>query len=51
MSGYTVVFLTLCVSMEFPVSLNLIDTVKSGWSIVYFEGSHVIISPKLYFFL
>ena len=35
--------LTLCVSMEFPIYF---DTVKSGWSIVYIEGSHIIISKK-----
>ena len=36
--------LTLCVPMEFPIKFN---TVKSGWSIVYIEGSQMII----YFFL
>ena len=24
------------------------DRVKSGWSIVYIEGSHVMISPKCF---
>ena len=33
--------------MEFSIKF---DTVKSGWSIVYTEGSQVIISPKTYFF-
>ena len=32
--------LTLCVPMEFPIKF---DKVKSGWSIVYIEGSQVII--------
>ena len=29
--------------MEFPIKF---DTVKSGWSIVYIEGSQIIISKK-----
>ena len=30
----------------------MLRTIKTGWSIVYIEGSKVIISPKiLYFFL
>ena len=28
-----------------------VDMAKSGWSIVYMEGSKVIISPKYYLFL
>ena len=45
-----VISLTLCVSMEFPIKL---DTVKSGWSIVYAEGSKNIIflSLKINFIL
>ena len=31
--------LTICVSMEFSIKF---DTVKSGWSILYIEGSHVL---------
>ena len=31
--------LTLCVPIEFSIKF---DTVKSGWSIVYIEGSHVL---------
>ena len=27
------------------------DTAKSGWSFVHIEGSRVIISEKIYFFL
>ena len=38
---------TTCVPMEFPIEF---DTVKSGWSIVYIEGSQVIISPKKYMY-
>ena len=34
--------LALFVHMEFPIKF---DTVKSGWPIVYIEGSQVIISP------
>ena len=34
--------------MEFPIKF---DTVKSGWSIVYIEGSQVIISKKYTLFL
>ena len=30
--------------MEFPIKF---DTVKSGWFIVYIEGSHVIISKQV----
>ena len=33
--------------MEFSINLH---TIKSGWSIVYIEGSQVIIS-KIFFFL
>ena len=33
--------------MEFPLQF---DTVKSGWSIVYIEGSQVIISKNILFF-
>ena len=42
--------LTLLGLMEYSVKL---DTVKSGWSIIYIEGSQVIISErkKMYFFL
>ena len=32
--------------MEFSIKF---DTVKSGWSIVYFEGSQVIISKHIVF--
>ena len=32
--------------MEFPVKF---DTVKLGWSIVYIEGSQVIISKNILF--
>ena len=35
------VSLTLLRPMEFPIKF---DTIKSGWSIVYIEGSQVIIS-------
>ena len=35
--------LTLCIPMGFPIKF---DTAKSGWSIVYIEGSQVIISKK-----
>ena len=38
-----VTLLTHFVPMEFPIKF---DTVKSGWSIVYIEGSQVIISEK-----
>ena len=31
--------------MEFPIKF---DSVKSGWSIIYIEGSQVIISKKYY---
>ena len=31
--------------MELPI---MFDTVKSGWSIVYIERSHVTISKTLY---
>ena len=31
--------------MEFSIKF---DTVKSGWSIVYIEGSQVIVSKKYY---
>ena len=31
--------------MEFPIKF---DTVKSGWSIVYFKGSQVIISKNIF---
>ena len=34
--------LILLAPMEFPIK---IDTVKSGWSIVYIVGSQVIIPP------
>ena len=34
--------------MEFSIKLH---TIKSGWYIVYIEGSQVIISKILYFFL
>ena len=33
------VCLTLCIAMEFPIKF---DTVKSGWPIIYIEGSQVI---------
>ena len=33
----------VCVPIEFPIKF---DTVKSGWSIVYIEGSQVISSQK-----
>ena len=36
-------FQTLFRPMEFSIKLH---TVKSGWSIVYIEGSHVIISKN-----
>ena len=39
-------YLTLCVSVEFPI---MFDTVKPGWSIVYIEGSQVIIPKKIIF--
>ena len=32
--------------MEFPIKF---DTVKSGWSIVYIEGSQVLISKNIIF--
>ena len=35
--------LSLFRPMEFSINF---DTVKSGWSIIYIEGSLVIISPK-----
>ena len=35
--------LTLFVPKEFPIKF---DTVKSGWSIIYIEGSQVIILRK-----
>ena len=35
--------LTLFRPMEFSIKLH---TIKSGWSIVYIEGSHVIIKKK-----
>ena len=35
--------LTFLTSMEFSIKF---DTVESGWSIIYIEGSHVIISKK-----
>ena len=38
--------LSLCIPMEFPVKL---DTVKSGWPIVYIEGSQAIISKNVIF--
>ena len=38
--------LSLCVPIEFPVKL---DTVKSGWPIVYIEGSQAIISKNVIF--
>ena len=37
--------LSLFGPMEFPIKF---DTVKSGWSIVYIEGSQVIISKIFY---
>ena len=40
------IILTHCVPMEFPIKF---DTVKSGWFIVYFEGSQVIISKNSIF--
>ena len=40
--------LTLCLPMEFPKKF---DTFKSGRSIVYIEGSQVIISKILIFLL
>ena len=40
--------LTLFVPMEFPIKF---DKVKSGWSIVYIEGSQVIIFKKHILFL
>ena len=39
--------LTLFVPMEFPIKF---DKVKSGWSIVYIEGSQVIISKNIFYF-
>ena len=39
-----VISLTLCVQMEFPINL---DTLKSGWSIVYSEGPKNIIFLSL----
>ena len=33
--------------MEFPIKF---DTVKSGWSIVYMEGSMVVILKNIYVF-
>ena len=35
--------LTLCVPIEFPIKF---DTVRSGWSIAYIEGSQVINSKE-----
>ena len=37
--------LTLCVPIEFSIKF---DTVQSGWSIAYIEGSEVILS-KIYY--
>ena len=37
-------YLTLLRPMEFPMKF---DTVKSGWSIVYIEGTHAIISKNV----
>ena len=36
---------TLLVPKEFPIKF---DTVQSGWSIIYTEGSQVMISKKKY---
>ena len=41
-------FLTLLRPMEFSIKLH---TIKSGWSIVYIEGSYVIISKQNIVFL
>ena len=41
-SEYT---LTLFRPIEFSIKLH---TIKSGWSIVYIEGSPIIISPNYY---
>ena len=39
--------LNLCVPIEFPKKF---DTVKSGWSIVYIDGSQVISKTIFYVF-
>ena len=39
----TFLVFTLFEPMEFSIKL---DTIKSGWSIVYIEGSQVIISKN-----
>ena len=40
--------LTHCVPMDFPIKFY---TVMSGWSIVYIEGSQVILKKLLYSFV
>ena len=37
----------LCVPIEFPTQF---DTVQSGWSIAYIEGSQIHINSKKYYF-
>ena len=41
--NFLFISLTLFVPIEFSIKF---DTVKSGWSILYIEGSQVIISKK-----
>ena len=36
------------VNLGAPILNGKVDTIKSGWSIVYIEGLHVIISIKYY---
>ena len=42
---YILISLTLCVPMKFPIK---VDRIKPGWSILYIEGSQVIISKTYY---
>ena len=37
--------LTIFIPMDFSITLH---TIKSGWSIVYIEGSHVMIFKKIF---
>ena len=44
--------LTICLTLLRPMECSIkFDTVRSGWSIVYIEGSQVIISKKYLSFL
>ena len=43
---FLVMNLTLLGPMEFPIELH---TMKSGWSILYIEGSQIIISKNIVF--